>query len=282
MGKPSHHAAIRLAVGNPRRKSGKTTLAVHLAAGFAAHGLKTLLVDLCQRTGATRYLGHDTRDAKGANVFEVALGIAPAADAVTPCAQADGLYLMPGHARLHMLERHLSHADELEPWTCMAAPLASLALEFDALVIDTGALDELGTQCALYAADYYLAAVRPEIGAAEGLAAALRDVALCQKPEVNPRLQFLGAVLCGIDGRTMIGQHCRTGSRAQLEAAGYKGALYPHLMPFAQSLAGAARRHRTLYQSARGRTADRSSSALLSICEETHARIERCRTSGGI
>ncbi|HXE32142.1 MAG TPA: AAA family ATPase, partial [Terriglobales bacterium] len=118
-----------LAVVNMKGGVGKTTTAVHLAAGFARRGLRTLLVDADPQGNVAHALGL----APGVTLRELMLGEAPL-EAVIHAAVRPRLDVIASTTAAFGLEPHL--AGQVQRETVLTRRLRALA-GYDAVVFDT-------------------------------------------------------------------------------------------------------------------------------------------------
>jgi len=134
-----------LAIVNMKGGVGKTTTAVHVAAGFAARGLRTLLVDADPQGNVGHVLGVTAT----ATIREVLLGEVAAADAVVPDVRP-GLSVIISTPAAFALDSVLAGTVQRE--TLMARRLQPLQ-GFDVLVIDSSPAMSLLTYNALLLAE---------------------------------------------------------------------------------------------------------------------------------
>lgn len=201
--------AHRLAIGNNKGGTGKTTTTVNLAAALADHGRRVLVVDMDPQANATRRLGFRFSEADPVPTISEAIkadteGIA--ADAVTatgwPAPYADRVRLVP--ARFD-LENRISEAAVLGSVSRLRTVLAGADDRYDFTLIDCPpSLGHL-TQMALAAADAAVCTLEPEYDAVEG-AVRFRDFIAAQGAELkNPNLTVLGYVVNRV--RAQLGAH---------------------------------------------------------------------------
>lgn len=185
-----------LAIVNAKGGTGKTTLAVHLAAGLALRGRRTLLVDLDPQGNASSWL-----------LGELAPGTRGAADAVPTghigaehlhaAPGREGLFVLPSTPQLAGLE--LALAQEVAGETLLRRALAGLR-GFDTVIIDCPPSLGLSVLSALVASDAAVAPVLPSFLALAGLAR-LEETCSRIRERLNVRTSVLGFVLFGADTR---------------------------------------------------------------------------------
>jgi chromosome partitioning protein len=185
-----------LAIVNAKGGTGKTTLAVHLAAGLARRGQRTLLVDLDPQGNASAWL-----------LGELAPGTLGAADAI-PAGRlgAEHLHAVPGREGLSVLPStpqlaglDLALAQEVAGETLLRRALSGLR-GFDAVIIDCPPSLGLSVLSALVASDAAVAPVLPSFLALAGLAR-LEEACSRIRERLNARTHVLGFVLFGSDAR---------------------------------------------------------------------------------
>ena len=122
-----------IAIANQKGGVGKTTTAVHLAAGMALEGYPTLLIDLDPQGNATAGLGVTPAETQN-GVYDVLINEMPAADAIRPT-NISGLSRLPADTRLHGAEIEL--VSKLARERILAEALLNLDDQFQFIVLDT-------------------------------------------------------------------------------------------------------------------------------------------------
>ena len=198
---------ITLAVANAKGGTGKTTLAVHLAAGLAAQGKRVLLADLDPQASATAWLlGPLPLEARGAAQSLLRSGGPPDPAELHPAPGRDGLTVLPATPALSTVDVAL--AAEVAGETALRRALAPLRSRFDVVVLDCPPNLGLTVLSALCAAD---AVIAPVLGAYLSLAGLrrLEDTVVRIRERLNVRTRVLGYVLFAADAREAITAEAR-------------------------------------------------------------------------
>jgi chromosome partitioning protein len=154
-----------IAVINNKGGTGKTTTSVNLAAGMAAQGERTLLVDLDSQASASLSLGL-ARDELRPSTSEALLEGLPLEEIVRP-GVADGLDLAPAH--LDLANADIQLADVAGREKRLAIQLERVRHAYDWVVLDCSPSLSLLSINALMASDTYLIPVKAEHMSLEGL-----------------------------------------------------------------------------------------------------------------
>lgn len=208
---PRPRRAIRIAIANNKGGTGKTSTSVNLAASFAEHDRRILIIDLDPQGNAGRRLGAQI-DASQPTISDVLKAIAEqpnadlsgcAADAFAtigwPEPYRDLITLIPSRPDLE--NRALTEAGLLGAVQRLDVALDGADDEFDIVIIDCP--PNLGhlTQIALSAADEVLIVMDAELDGIEG-AMAMRDfIAHSRKKLSNPELHIMGYIVNKVDLR---------------------------------------------------------------------------------
>lgn len=201
--------AHRIALGNNKGGTGKTSATINLAAGLAEHGRRVLVIDMDPQSNAGRRLGfrYDTA-APVPTVSEAIKADAPgvAADAITtigwPAPYSERIHLIPAR---YDLENRISEAAVLGAVSRLRKALDGVDDGYDVTLIDCPpSLGHL-TQQALAAADAAVCTLEPEYDAVEG-AVRFRDFIAGQAAELkNPGLEVAGYLVNRV--RANLGAH---------------------------------------------------------------------------
>ncbi len=190
-----------LTIANQKGGVGKTTTAVNLAASLAAAERRTLLVDIDPQGNAGSALGI-RRDESERSVYEVLLDGLPLREAVRKT-ELKFLDLVP--ASRHLVGAELEHAEVEGREARLRHAVASIADEYEYVVIDCPPSLGLLTLNGLVAAKGVVIPLQCEYYALEGLADILKTIELV-KASANPDLKVDGIVLTMFSANNLANQ----------------------------------------------------------------------------
>lgn len=184
-----------IALANQKGGVGKTTTSVNLGAALAQDGQRVLLVDIDAQGNATSGSGIDKSELER-DSYDVIVDGAPLHEVIVP---TDNYDLVPATIQLSGAEIEL--ADKKEREYRLKAALATVADDYDFILIDNPPALGLLTVNAFTAADAILIPVQTEFYALEGLGQLLNTIELVRQ-QFNPDLDIAGILLTMYDGRT--------------------------------------------------------------------------------
>ncbi len=199
---------MRIALGNHKGGSGKTTSTVQLAAALAQLGSRVLVVDMDPQANGTRRLGVSGRQTELTTTAEVVRSGEPgvAAGAIVPIGwqvdYAEQIRLIPSRFDL---ENRISEAAVVGAAGRLRRALHGADDEFDVVLLDCPpSLGHL-TQLVLAAVQRVLITVEPEYDSVDG-AVRLRDFVHTAAGELgNPELTIAGYLVTRM--RSQLGAH---------------------------------------------------------------------------
>ena len=202
------------AITNQKGGVGKTTTAISLGAYLAARGSRVLLADVDPQANATSGLGFDKWRLDG-SIYEVLLAGRPAATTILKT-NRNGLDLLPSSPNLAAAELELGDADGRE--SRLREALASVASEYDFVLLDCPPSLGLLTLNGLVAAGDVIVPVQCEYLALEGLSLLLDTVERVRRA-LNPELRVFGIVMTMFDPRTNLSEQVVEEVRTHYPAA---------------------------------------------------------------
>jgi len=189
--------ARTICIANQKGGVGKTTTAVNLAASLAERGRRILLIDLDPQGNASSGLGIKRSEYSERNIYHVLIGQLTLKEAMTRSA-VKGLDVLVADNDLIGAEIELVAAERRE--YRLKEAIATVADEYDFVIIDCPPSLGLLTVNALTAANTFLVPLQCEYYALEGLSQLLNTAGLIKK-KLNPDLRIEGIVLTMFDGR---------------------------------------------------------------------------------
>lgn len=188
-----------ISIVNQKGGVGKTTTAINLAAGFAAMGEKTLVIDLDSQGNTSTGLGIKQQNRKITiyqTFFDHSLFNKAAIATEVP-----GLYVITSNTNLAAAELELSHVKKRE--LILSSLISSLSSHFDYIIIDCPPSLNLLTINALVASTEVLIPMQCDFYSLEGLSHLLKTIEMIEK-NLNPKIKIGGILLTMYDKRNRL------------------------------------------------------------------------------
>ncbi len=186
----------RIAIVNQKGGSGKTTMAVNLAATLSEHGKKILLIDLDPQANATSWYGIKNVGRQLLDVFVDNGNIIN----IIHNTDITNVAVIPASTWLIGLDKAL--AGEVGAETILKRKLEKIPIErWDYILMDCPPAVGILTINALAAAWEVLVPVEAHILAVQGLADLIKTIAMVQE-RLNANLKLTAVVACRVDTRT--------------------------------------------------------------------------------
>lgn len=189
--------AKTICIANQKGGVGKTTTSVNLSSALATIGKRVLLIDMDPQGNASSGLGIKRYDSQDANSYHVLIGEKTLAEATQNTANAN---LKISTANPDLVGAEIELVDMPQREYRLKQAIATVADQYDFVIIDCPPSLGLLTLNALNAADSFLVPLQCEYYALEGLSQLLNTAGLIKK-NLNPQLHIEGIVLTMFDVR---------------------------------------------------------------------------------
>ncbi|MFN7728897.1 MAG: ParA family protein [Bdellovibrio sp.] len=189
--------AKTICIANQKGGVGKTTTSVNLSAALATLGKRVLILDMDPQGNASSGLGVKRYEHQDSNIYHVLIGERPLLEVIQPT-RFENLKIATANPDLVGAEIELVEMPNRE--YRLKTAVATVADQFDYILIDCPPSLGLLTLNALTAADSFLVPLQCEYYALEGLSQLLNTAGLIKK-NLNPQLHIEGIVLTMFDTR---------------------------------------------------------------------------------
>ncbi|MEN0057831.1 MAG: AAA family ATPase [Bdellovibrio sp.] len=189
--------AKTICIANQKGGVGKTTTSVNLASALATLGKRVLLIDMDPQGNASSGLGIKRYDSQDSNSYHVLIGEKTLSEAIQNTTNQN---LKISTANPDLVGAEIELVDMPHREYRLKQAIATVAEDFDFVLIDCPPSLGLLTLNALNAADSFLVPLQCEYYALEGLSQLLNTAGLIKK-NLNPQLHIEGIVLTMFDIR---------------------------------------------------------------------------------
>lgn len=191
----------KITIANQKGGVGKTTSSVNLAAGFALHGLKVLVVDLDPQGNASTALGAEHHSGVLSS-YEMLIGECTAAEALQRSTFNENLFCIP--ATIDLAGSEIELVSMVRREYRLADALNTLD-GFDYVIIDCPPSLGLLTINAMTAVDEVIIPIQAEYYALEGVGQLLNNITMIRQ-HLNPNLHISAILLTMYDARTKLAE----------------------------------------------------------------------------
>lgn len=189
--------AKTICIANQKGGVGKTTTSVNLASALAMMGKRVLLIDMDPQGNASSGLGIKRYESQDNNSYHVLIGEKTLTEATQKTANPN---LSISTANPDLVGAEIELVDMPQREYRLKQAVATVADQYEFVIIDCPPSLGLITLNALNAADSFLVPLQCEYYALEGLSQLLNTAGLIKK-NLNPQLHIEGIVLTMFDSR---------------------------------------------------------------------------------
>jgi chromosome partitioning protein len=186
-----------IAIANQKGGVGKTTTSINLGSCLAVAEKRTLIIDLDPQGNASVGLGLDKALFREKNIYHALIGSSPIKEAIYKT-ELPSLDICPSDNNLVGAEIELVSAIARE--SRLKNAIATIADDYDYIIIDCPPSLGLLTLNSLNAANSYLVPLQTEFFAMEGLSQLQNTIGQI-KQSINPALELEGILLTMFDSR---------------------------------------------------------------------------------